>query len=71
MDCTDCPVAFLYWSAIQAAETRSKLKELEDLEEQGLLLKLPCKIGNLLYIIDYVKPLKAELKKTKTLSANS
>ena len=28
-----------------------KLKEYEDAEEQGLLLKLPCKIGNKIYVI--------------------
>lgn len=26
-----------------------KLKEYEDLEEQGLLLRLPCKVGDVLY----------------------
>ena len=26
-----------------------KLKEYEDLEEQGLLLRLPCKVGNTVY----------------------
>ena len=26
-----------------------KLKEYEDLEEQGLLLRLPCKVGDTLY----------------------
>ena len=26
-----------------------KLKEYEDLEEQGLLLKLPCKVGDTVY----------------------
>ena len=30
----------------------NKLGELEDLEEQGLLLKLPFKIGDTLYYID-------------------
>lgn len=29
-----------------------KLKEYEDLEEQGLLLKLPCKVGNTVWCID-------------------
>lgn len=29
-----------------------KLAEYEDLEEQGLLLRLPCKIGNLVYVIE-------------------
>lgn len=28
-----------------------KLKEYEDLEEQGLLLKLPCKVGDTLYFV--------------------
>jgi hypothetical protein len=28
-----------------------KLKEYEDLEEQGLLLKLPCKVGDTIYEI--------------------
>jgi hypothetical protein len=27
----------------------NKLKEYEDLEEQGLLLKLPCKVGDVVY----------------------
>ena len=29
-----------------------KLKEYEDLEEQGLLLKLPCKVGDTVYLIN-------------------
>lgn len=32
----------------------NKLVEYEDLEEQGLLLKLPCKIGNTVYVIDTI-----------------
>lgn len=30
----------------------NKLAEYEDLEEQGLLVRLPCKIGDTLYCID-------------------
>ena len=30
-----------------------KLREYEDLEEQGLLLKLPCKVGTVAYLIDH------------------
>ena len=30
-----------------------KLAEYEDLEEQGLLLKLPCKVGTVAYLIDH------------------
>ena len=33
-----------------------KLKEYEDLEEQGLLLKLPCKVGDTVWDNDYGKP---------------
>ena len=29
-----------------------KLREYEDLEEQGLLLRLPCKIGDTVYSLD-------------------
>lgn len=31
-----------------------KLAEYEDLEEQGLLLRLPCKVGDTVYIITHV-----------------
>lgn len=30
---------------------RDKLAEYEDLEEQGLLLRLPCKVGDTVYIL--------------------
>lgn len=32
-----------------------KLKDYEDLEEQGLLLKLPCKVGDTVWDNDYGK----------------
>jgi hypothetical protein len=32
-------------------EVMRKLAEYEDLEEQGLLLKLPCKVGDIIYEI--------------------
>ena len=31
-----------------------KLKEYEDDEEQGLLLRLPCKVGDTVYVIHYI-----------------
>ena len=31
-----------------------KLVEYDDLEEQGLLLRLPCKVGDRLYRIDFL-----------------
>lgn len=40
-----------YW-----LEVYFKLKDIEDAEEQGLLLRLPCKVGDTLYCITpYVK----------------
>lgn len=48
-----------------------KLAEYEDLEEQGLLIKLPCKTGDTVYIIgskyrrgyfeDYINPGKFDI----------
>ena len=35
------------------AEAWSKLTEYEDLEEQGLLLRLPCKVGDTIYLVDF------------------
>ena len=34
-----------YWEHKQVAGYLKKLKEYEDAEEQGLLLRLPCKVG--------------------------
>ena len=35
-----------------------KLKEYEDLEEQGLLLKLPCKVGDTVYVDSSALPIE-------------
>ena len=40
-----------YWEHKQVAEYLRKLKEYEDLEEQGRLIKLPCKVGDTVYCI--------------------
>ena len=39
-----------------------KLKEYEDLEEQGLLLRLPCKVGDTVYYISegFIEPCTVE-----------
>ena len=39
-----------YWEHKQVAEYLRKLKEYEDLEEQGGIIKLPCKIGDTVYV---------------------
>lgn len=38
-----------YWEHKQVAECLRKLKDYEDLEEQGRLIKLPCKVGDTVY----------------------
>ena len=48
MEC-DCELAVLNVLAIQAAELRHRLKQYEDLEEQGRLAVLPCKIGDYVF----------------------
>lgn len=44
------------------ADWRERLKEYEDLEEQGLLMKLPCKAGDTLYLVDMDDKVNAEIK---------
>lgn len=39
-----------YWEHKQVAEYLRKFKEYEDLEEQGRLVKLPCKVGDTVYV---------------------
>lgn len=38
-----------YWEHRQVAEYLKKLKEYQQLEEQGRLIKLPCKVGDTVY----------------------
>lgn len=39
-DCEECPVQGIF----------NRLAEYEDLEEQGKLIKLPCKVGDKVYV---------------------
>ena len=53
-----------------------KLAAYEDLEEQGLLLRLPCKVGNIVYSITNdgkIYPVKAtrEVRDRKSTRLNS
>lgn len=47
-----------------------KLKAYEDAEEQGLLVKLPCKVGDMVYKLWYYdgKPYKIQQHVIRTLS---
>lgn len=44
-------IALFYRNLWAMADLREKLTEYEDAEEQGLLLKLPCKVGDDVYYI--------------------
>ena len=44
-------------------EVYAKLAEYEDAEEQGRLIKLPCKVGNNLYMIIFNKIFEEKLDK--------
>lgn len=53
----DCPTCSICWNCdIPPRECRyisdalKKLAEYEDLEEQGKLIKLPCKVGDKVYL---------------------
>lgn len=48
-DTTEGLIALLYRNLWVQADLRERLKEYEDAEEQGLLLRLPCKIGDSVY----------------------
>jgi hypothetical protein len=47
-----------YWEHKQVAEYLRKLKEYEDLEEQGRLVKLPCKVGDTVYVDNTILPIE-------------
>lgn len=44
-------IALFYRNLWAMADLHNRLKHYEDLEEQGLLLKLPCKVGNTVYVL--------------------
>lgn len=44
-------IAVFYRNMWAMAELREKLKRYEDAEEQGLLLRLPCKVGDTVYVV--------------------
>lgn len=48
------------WIGCYERKLYDKLKEYEDLEEQGLLLKLPCKVGDKVYFINCLKEIVEE-----------
>lgn len=55
-------IAIFYRNMWAMAELREKLKRYEDYEEQGLLLRLPCKVGDTVYQIseNFIEPCTVE-----------
>ena len=43
----------------------TKLKEFEDLEEQGRLIKLPCKVGDVVYFAHHDRVISSEVLSAK------
>ena len=48
-----------------------KLKDYEDLEEQGLLLRLPCKVGDTVYRIEKKRIIQTQITKYDLYSDGS
>ena len=46
-------IALFYRNLWAMAELRERLKAYEDAEEQGLLLRLPCKVGDKVYLTEH------------------
>lgn len=49
-------LALFYRNLWAMADLRERLKYYEDLEEQGRLLKLPCKVGDVIWDNDFGSP---------------
>ena len=48
---TEGLIALFYRNMWAMADLRERLKEYEDAEEQGLLFRLPCKVGDSIYSV--------------------
>lgn len=48
-------IALFYHNMWAMAELRERLKEYEDAEEQGRLVKLPCKVGDIVYEVNEMR----------------
>lgn len=62
IDSTIGLLALFYRNLWAMADLREKLKYYEDAEEQGLLLRLPCKVGDKVYQIseNFIEPCTVE-----------
>lgn len=58
-------IALFYRNMWTMAELREALKRYEDAEEQGLLIRLPCKVGDTLYFIHDKRVIASEVLSLK------
>ena len=54
-------IALFYRNLWTMADLREKLAAYEDAEEQGLLLRLPCKVGDVLYFAHHDRVISSEV----------
>lgn len=59
-------IAVFYKNIWAMANLRERLKEYEDLEEQGKLLKLPCAVGDTVYTLNPLPSGKIVIGETQT-----
>lgn len=58
IDSTMGLLALFYRNLWAMSDLRERLKEYEDLEEQGGLVKLPCKVGDTVYVDNTILPIE-------------
>lgn len=58
--CDNCPTGTAYCRTMK--KMIRKLADYEDLEEQGLLVRLPCKVGDMVWDNDFRYPESYEIK---------
>lgn len=54
--CDNCPTGTAYCRTMK--KMIRKLAAYEDLEEQGLLVRLPCKVGDIVYVDSAILPIE-------------
>lgn len=65
IDSTIGLLALFYRNLWAMADLREKLKYYEDAEEQGLLLRFPCKVGDILYFAHHDRVIPSEILSVK------
>lgn len=58
-------LALFYRNLWSMADLRERLKKYEDLEEQGKLMRLPCKVGDVVYFAHHDRVISSEVLSAK------